>query len=43
MKMQYWKCRLNAVWVELYAEKAEDPFDAAEIIRLMNKRIGHKC
>lgn len=39
MRMAYWKCRLNAVWVEIYAEKAEDAFDATEMLKLVKKEM----
>ena len=36
-KMQYHKAKLNAAWSEIYAETAEEKFDAIEMSRLVDK------
>ena len=37
MKMQYWKARLNANWCEIYAETAEEKFDAYQALKQIEK------
>jgi len=44
-RMDYYKCRLNAVWMELYpdpAAKAEEPFDVHEMLKIMDKTSKEK-
>ena len=37
MKMQVWKAKLNAVFTEIYAENAEEVYDAHEMAKLAEK------